>query len=60
MLSKSAQYYRDNPKARAKKAKTDKKINERLIEGIDYTVSGVTVTFTVALSLDDIEVVYEY
>ncbi len=28
-LSKSAQYYRDNPEARKKKAKTDKKINER-------------------------------
>ena len=28
-LSKSAQYYRDNPEARAKKKKTDTKINER-------------------------------
>ncbi len=28
-LSDSAKYYRDNPKARKKKAKTDKKINER-------------------------------
>lgn len=28
-LSKSAQYYRDNPEARKKKAKTDKKINSR-------------------------------
>lgn len=28
-LSKSAQYYRDNPEARKKKAKTDKKINQR-------------------------------
>ena len=29
MLSKSARYYRDNPKARKKKAETDKKINSR-------------------------------
>lgn len=28
-LSKSAKYYRDNPKARKKKAATDKKINAR-------------------------------
>jgi len=28
-LSKSAKYYRDNPKARKKKAKTDKKVNSR-------------------------------
>lgn len=28
-LSRSAKYYRDNPKARAKKAQTDKKINAR-------------------------------
>lgn len=28
-LSKSAQYYRDNPEARKKKAQTDKKINSR-------------------------------
>lgn len=28
-LSKSAKYYRENPKARAKKKKTDTKINKR-------------------------------
>ena len=28
-LSKSAKYYRDNPKARKKKASTDKKVNKR-------------------------------
>lgn len=28
-LSKSAKYYRDHPEARAKKAKTDTKINQR-------------------------------
>ena len=28
-LSKSAQYYRDNPQARKKKAQTDKEINAR-------------------------------
>lgn len=28
-LSKSAKYYRDNPKARKKKAATDKKVNAR-------------------------------
>ena len=28
-LSKSAKYYRDNPKARKKKAETDKKVNAR-------------------------------
>lgn len=28
-LSKSAKYYRDNPKARTKKKKTDTKINQR-------------------------------
>lgn len=28
-LSRSAKYYRDNPDARKKKAKTDKKVNKR-------------------------------
>lgn len=31
-LSKSAKYYRDNPKARAKKKATDTKVNQRPVQ----------------------------